>query len=70
MNAGGRSSSGRRSVGVLCRGVWSATADRHGSVRQVALEGDRQVFLWNESRFTWQRRLDVIGPIDADRLRE
>jgi hypothetical protein len=39
-------------------------------VRQVALEGDRQVFLWNESRFTWKRRLDVIGPIDADRLRE
>jgi hypothetical protein len=39
-------------------------------VRQVALEGDRQVFLWNESRFTWKRRLDVIGPMDADRLRK
>jgi hypothetical protein len=39
-------------------------------VRQVALEGDRQVFLWNESRFAWKRRLDVIGPIEADRLRE
>jgi hypothetical protein len=39
-------------------------------VRQVALEGDRQVFLWNEARFVWKRRLDVIGPIEADRLRE
>jgi hypothetical protein len=39
-------------------------------VRQVALEGDRQVFLRNESRFAWKRRLDVIGPIEADRLRD
>jgi hypothetical protein len=39
-------------------------------VQQIALEGDRQVFLRNESRFAWKRRLDVIGPIDADRLRD
>lgn len=52
----------RRAVGGCLR----STPD----VRQVALEGDRQVFLSNESRFAWKRRLDVIGPIDADRLRE
>lgn len=38
-------------------------------VRLIALEGDRQVFVWSESRFVWKRRLDVIGPIDAELLR-
>ena len=38
-------------------------------VEQIRLEGDRQVFDWASSRFEWKRRLDVIGPIDADVVR-
>jgi hypothetical protein len=39
-------------------------------VRRVALEGDREVFIWEESRFAWKRRLDVVGPFDADLIRD
>jgi hypothetical protein len=39
-------------------------------VRRVALEGDRQVFVWDEGRFDWKRWLDVVGPFDASLLRD
>jgi hypothetical protein len=39
-------------------------------VQRVALEGDRQVFVWGEARFDWKRRLDVVGPFDARLLRD
>jgi len=32
------------------------------STATFALEGDREVYNWNTRRFTWKRRLDVIGP--------
>jgi len=56
-------------LGLLQRALGGCLRSTPG-VRQVALEGDRQVFLRNESRFAWKRRLDVIGPIEADRLRD
>ena len=35
-------------------------------VGALALEGDRRVFDWQEHRFMWKRRIDVIGPVQAD----
>ena len=39
---------------------------REIQVGALALEGDRRVFDWQEHRFKWKRRIDVIGPVQAD----
>lgn len=39
-------------------------------VRLVALEGDRRVYKWDQGRFEWKRRVDVIEPVDAGWLVE
>jgi hypothetical protein len=47
----------------------SCFAERRG-VTMVRLEGDRQVYDWQQRRFHWQRRLDVIGPVRVDWMYE
>jgi hypothetical protein len=39
-------------------------------VTMVRLEGDRQVYDWQQRRFHWRKRLDVVGPLRVDWLRE
>jgi hypothetical protein len=39
-------------------------------VTLVRLEGDRHVYDWERRRFHWQRRLDVIGPVLVDWMRD
>jgi hypothetical protein len=61
-------------------GAADARARLHGVIREcgaipasvtaIALEGDREVYDWDSGRFEWKRRLDVIGPVPADWIRE
>ena len=44
-------------------------ADRRG-VSMVRLEGDRQVYDWQQRRFDWRRRVEVIGPVRVDWIYE
>jgi hypothetical protein len=55
---------------ALLKHAIGGCVQRRPDVRRVALEGDRQVFIWAESRFAWKRRLDIVGPFDARLLRD
>jgi hypothetical protein len=52
------------------RGLLRPCLDRRQDVTMMQLEGDRQVYHWEQRRFEWRRRLEVIGPVNVDWMRE
>jgi hypothetical protein len=40
------------------------------AAKAFLLEGDRQVYDWDEGRFKWKRGLETIGPMPTEWLRE
>jgi hypothetical protein len=62
--AGGSTTERQRIRSLLAPCVASAP-----SATEFALEGDRQVYNWDERRFEWKRALDVVGPFSVDWLR-
>ena len=51
------------------RGFLGPCVEAATSFSTFALEGDRQVYDWQERRFEMRRRIDVIGPFQTDWLR-
>jgi hypothetical protein len=52
------------------RGLLGPCLPERRGVSMVRLEGDRQVYDWEERRFHWRRRLEVIGPVRVDWMYE
>lgn len=52
------------------RGLLGPCLAEHRGVSMVRLEGDRQVYDWQQRRFHWRRRLEVIGPVSVDWIHE
>ena len=52
------------------RSLISPCVETEASITAFALEGDRQVYNWEERRFEMRLRLDVIGPYPADWLQQ
>jgi hypothetical protein len=52
------------------KGLLGPCLSKHPGVTMVRLEGDRQVYDWEQRRFEWRRRLDVVGPVRIDWIRE
>jgi hypothetical protein len=52
------------------RGLLGPCLGERPAVTMVRLEGDRQVYNWERRRFEWRRRLEVIGPVRVDWMRE
>ena len=63
--AGGSTSERQRIRSLLAPCVASTP-----TATDFALEGDRQVYNWDERRFEWKRALDVVGPFPVDWLRD
>jgi hypothetical protein len=51
---------------VRMKGLLGPCLDKRPGVKMVRLEGDREVYDWEQRRFHWRRRLDVIGPVPVD----
>ena len=51
------------------RSLLGPCLETEASITTFALEGDRQVYDWEERRFEMRRRIDVIGPFPVDWLR-
>ena len=52
------------------KGLLGPCLSKRPGVNVVRLEGDRQVYDWEARRFEWRRRLEVIGPVRIDWMRE
>ena len=52
------------------RGLIGECAHDVAPESHLVLEGDRRVYDWDERRFTWQRGVNVVGPVSAEWLRD
>lgn len=52
------------------RGLIGRCVAARPDIVMVRLEGDKEVYDWETGRFLWKRRLDQIGPVHADWLRD